>query len=150
MAKRGRPSKFTAEIAAEICRRIADGHSLREIGGDAGMPAKPTIVRWLDRQDFRAQYARAKEAQADHFADEILEIADDASNDWMERNVGEEVVVVPDHEHISRSKLRVDARKWLMSKMAPKKYGDKVSLEHGGEGGGPVVFKTVYESRQGS
>lgn len=100
------------------------------------MPDKSTVLRWLARYpEFRDQYAQAREAQADHFADEILEIADDASNDWMVRKQGEDEVEVTNHEHISRSKLRVDARKWLMSKMAPKKYGERITQEHTGSVG---------------
>src|SRR4051794_16693229 len=71
-----------------------------------------------------ATSTRARAAQADHFADEIIAIADDTSGDWIERD-GELMV---NHEHIQRSRLRVDARKWLMARMAPKKYGDKVVL----------------------
>lgn len=93
------------------------------------MPAKSTFLRWLsERPALQDQYARAREAQADHYADEIVEISDDGSNDWMSRQQGEETVRVVDHEHISRSKLRVDSRKWLMSKLAPKKYGEKLEL----------------------
>jgi len=129
-----------ATTFATICEHIADGKSLREICRAEGMPSKTTVMRWLaDSQEFRDQYARAREAQADHFADEILEIADDATNDWMTRKVGEETTTVADHEHISRSRLRVDARKWLMSKMAPKKYGDKLDMELSGKDGAPIV-----------
>ena len=133
-AKRtGRPSSFTKETADIICERISNGESLREICRSDDMPSKTTVMRWLGSNEaFRDQYARAREAQADHFADEILEIADDGTNDWMTRGVGEDATTVPDHEHISRSKLRVDARKWLMSKMAPKKYGDRVETVHSG------------------
>lgn len=126
-----RQSDFTDDVAGEICDRIANGQSLREICREDGMPDKSTVLRWLGDSRyaaFRDQYARAREAQADHFAEEILEISDDARNDWMMRQIGEEVAAVPDHEHISRSKLRVDSRKWLMSKLAPKKYGDKLEL----------------------
>jgi hypothetical protein len=98
------------------------------------------VYRWLAADGgFRDRYVRAREAQADRFADEIIEIADDATNDWMERRQGEETVRVVDHEHIQRSRLRVDARKWLMAKLAPKKYGDSVALTGGG--GGPLVIK---------
>lgn len=130
-----RPSDFTPEIAAEICARIANGQSVREIGRADDMPADRTIWRWLNEfEPFRQQYVRAKEAQADHFGEEILEIADDGTNDWMLRQHGEDdTVEVPNHEHIQRSKLRVDARKWLMSKMAPKKYGDKLDVEQSGQ-----------------
>lgn len=131
----GRPSSFTKTTGDTICGLIADGHSLREICRSEDMPDKATVLRWLgdDRNtSFRDQYVRAREAQADHFAEEILEISDDGTNDWMVRQSGEDVIEVPNHEHISRSKLRVDSRKWLMSKLAPKKYGDKLDVEHGG------------------
>ena len=98
------------------------------------MPSAETVRRWLlDNEDFCAQYVRAREVQADRFAEEILEIADDASDDWTVGEGGKKAV---DHEHVQRSRLRVDTRKWLMARMAPKKYGDK--LQHTGEGGGPI------------
>lgn len=92
------------------------------------------ITDWVrDDPDFAKMYARAKEAQADRFAEEIVEISDDGSNDWMEREIAAGVVVtVPDHEHINRSKLRVDTRKFLMAKMAPRKYGDVQTHKHEG------------------
>lgn len=137
-----RASSFTQAIADTICTRLADGQSLREICRDEEMPSQSMVFRWLaDNDTFREQYARAREAQADRFADEILEIADDGSNDWMLRKVGEEDVEVANHEHISRSKLRVDARKWLMSKMAPKKYGDK--LTHASDPENPMTLTPV-------
>jgi hypothetical protein len=82
-----------------------------------------------NNKDFREQYARARDAQADTLADEIIDIADDGSNDWMERELesGKTIEVV-NAEHISRSKLRVDARKWVAAKLKPKKYGDKTLL----------------------
>jgi len=98
------------------------------------MPDKSTVFRWLESKEaFRDQYAQACNARADYWADEILEIADDGTNDWMLRKSGDDEIEVVNHENISRSKLRVDARKWLMSKMAPKKYGDKTTTEHTGE-----------------
>lgn len=131
---------YSPQLAALICERIADGRSLRDICADDDMPVKSSILKWLGlHQDFADQYARAREAQADHFAEEILDIADDGTNDWMKRQQGEETVEVANHEHISRSKLRVDARKWLMSKMAPKKYGDKITQEVTGADGAPLV-----------
>jgi len=67
---------------------------------------------------------------AEHFAEEILEIADDGSNDWIERELESgHVVKVADHKHIARSRLRVDTRKWLMSKLLPKKYGDRLGVD---------------------
>ena len=124
----GRPSIFTDDLAATICRRIADGESLRSVCRDADMPGKATVLRWLDEnEEFRDQYARAREAQADHFAEEILEIADDATNDFMDRKRKDgSLETVVDAENIQRSRLRVDARKWLMARMAPKKYGSRI------------------------
>lgn len=114
-------------IFGTICERISNGESLREICRSEGMPDKSTVLRWLASDEtIRDQYAHARELQADHFADEILEISDDGSNDWMLRKQGDDDVEVVNHEHISRSKLRVDSRKWLMSKVAPKKYGDRI------------------------
>src|SRR5580704_13515149 len=132
----GRPSAYTDEIADAICLRIAEGESLREICKDDGMPDKVTALRWLQKPqyaEFRTQYARAREEQADRFADEILEIADDSTGDVEILPVTDGVAAeVVNHENIQRSRLRVDARKWAASKLAPKKYGDRVLNEHFG------------------
>lgn len=114
---------------------MAEGESLREICRTKGYPAESTVRLWAvtDRDGFAAFYARAREAQVDRWAEEIVEIADDASNDWMERKNGDGTTSkVPDQENINRSRLRVDTRKWLMSKIAPKKYGEKITQEHTG------------------
>jgi transposase-like protein len=122
----GRPSVFSEKLADEICRLIAEGVSLSDVCRREGMPVRQTVHDWVinNRDGFGDRYARARELQADRFAEELLEIADDTSHDVVERN-GELVV---DHEHIQRSKLRVDTRKWLMARMAPRKWGDKVVL----------------------
>ena len=95
---------------------------------------------WLDGRhpEFSQQYAHAREAQADKLAEEILLIADDGSNDTYTDGDGN---CRTDAEAIQRSKLRVDARKWLASKMAPKKYGDKVAIG-GADDLGPVQSVT--------
>jgi hypothetical protein len=86
-----------------------------------------------EHEEFREQYAQAREAQADTWADEIVEIADDGSNDWLARSHGEDDEGWRvNGEHIQRSRLRVDARKWLMGKASPKKYGDKIEHDHRG------------------
>lgn len=141
--KRGRPSTFTQEAADEICMRIAEGHSLRSICLEDGMPPMRTVLRWLadeNNEDFRRQYARAREAQADALFDEILDIAEDGSNDWMERKNADGVVIgwQENGEALRRSALRVDARKWMAGKLAPKKYSDKQSVEHTGPDGGAI------------
>jgi hypothetical protein len=129
----GRPAEYGPDVVELICARLVDGESLREICRDEAMPARSTIFRWLAvHEDFRVNYAHAREMQADAWADEIVAIADDAFGDWMERG-GRHVV---NAERIQRSRLRVDARKWLMGKAAPKKYGEKVA---GKDGAGLVV-----------
>ena len=134
--KKGRPSRYTPELAAKICARLAEGETLRSICRDETMPSKTTLLRWLADErnvDFRDQYAHAREMQADALFDEALEIADDASGDWTVDKDGKKTL---DHEHVQRSRLRVDTRKWAAGKLAPKRYGDK--LQHTGEGGGPI------------
>jgi len=123
---------YTPELAARICAEMARGRSLRSVCSDEGMPAESTVRLWAteDRDGFAAHYARAREAQMDALGEDILEIADDTRGDFKKNADGVEVV---DSEAIQRSKLRVDARKWLMSKIAPKRYGDKLDLEHSGQ-----------------
>lgn len=131
-----RPSDFTQETADIICERIAEGQSLRSICLADDMPAMRTVFNWLAKSEaFVQQYTRARDAQADALADEIVDIADDGSRDYAKDADGREVV---DHDHIARSRLRVDARKWIASKLKPKKYGDKLSTELTGADGGPV------------
>jgi hypothetical protein len=125
----------------EICVRIADGETVRQIAASEHMVAASTIYATLAAdKNFADQYARARDAQLLRWEDELLEIADDATNDWMlrEGKDGEPGVGVPNHDHIQRSKVRLDTRKWLMSKRAPKKYGDKLSTEITGEDGGAI------------
>ena len=133
----GRPSKYSDKLVATICERLIEGQSLREICRDDDMPGERTVYAWLSqREDFQQRYALAREAQADLMAEEILDIADNASNDWMERNGDDNEGWQVNGEHIQRSRLRVDSRKWLMSKLKPKKYGDKV--QHSGDPDNPV------------
>jgi hypothetical protein len=90
------------------------------------MPSMTTVMRWLadgTKQEFRLHYAHAREAQADLLAAEILEIADDSSGDIITNKDGSTRL---DREFVARARLRVDARKWMASKLAPKKYGVKI------------------------
>lgn len=118
----GRPPEYTEAIAKEICLAIStSSHGLRKLCKDnPHWPSYPVIFRWLleNTDNFRDRYAIAKEAQCEVFADEIMEIADNGSND-----IGNDGKVKK--EVINRSRLRVDSRKWLMSKLQAKKYGDK-------------------------
>lgn len=133
--------EFSQEIADTICERIANGESLRSICANDDMPSQVSVFRWLAaRDEFSKQYALAREAQADALFDEMLDIADDGRNDWMatkddEGGSGWRA----NGEHIQRSKIRLDARKWMASKLQPKKYGDKITQELTGAGGAPLV-----------
>lgn len=122
-------------IKDTICERIADGESLRAICGEDGMPAKATVFAWLgEDQSFSDQYARARETQADAVFDDILTIADDGRNDWMERKNAEGANIgwMENGEALRRSQLRIDARKWMAGKLKPKKYGEKLDINHSG------------------
>jgi hypothetical protein len=95
------------------------------------MPSHVTVyeMRAADR-GFATAYARARDAQLEAWEDELLDIAEDGSNDWIDREVARgRMERQPDREHIERSKLRCDQRKWLMSKRAPQRYGDLLRLE---------------------
>lgn len=128
--------QYSEEIADRICDALADARSLRSICAEPDMPSQSTVFRWLADErfaSFRERYARAREAQADAIFDEILDIADDGSNDWMERRREDgSVDEVFNHEHVQRSKLRIEARRWMAGKLRPKVYGEKVEHEHTG------------------
>ncbi len=131
----GRPSTYTEKVGTIICDRIANGESLRSIARDPKLPGRETIYRWRDKNSaFDKQYTRAREMLYEGWADEIIEIADDSTTDLVTktgRNGATYEAV--DQEHIQRSRLKVDTRKWLLSKLLPKQYGDRVEVEHGGE-----------------
>jgi hypothetical protein len=126
---------YTPEIGDKICEAIAtSADGLRTICKREGMPAVRTVLNWLaqgskedsskELQAFLHQYAHAREAQADFLVEEMLSIADDGNSDLTETEEGTTV----NNEVIQRSRLRVDTRKWIASKLRPKKYGDKLDL----------------------
>jgi hypothetical protein len=128
--KTGRPTLYTQELADLVCERVATctfGLSrLCEVNQD--LPVKSTINLWRYKYpEFSVQYAQAKLKQADLLAEECLDIADDGTNDWME-TFGEdgETNYKLNGEHVQRSRLRIDTRKFLAAKLLPKQYGDKV------------------------
>lgn len=114
MAALGRPSDYSPQKAENICEAIAEGKSLKAICADDNTLTQAKVFRWLATfADFREMYARAREAQVEVFAAEIMDITD-------------EVIPPNDNAAVQRARLRVDTRKWLMSKLAPKKYGDRI------------------------
>lgn len=136
MGSKGRPSKYTKELGKLICKRISDGESVRNICLDATMPSSSMIYRWLLHPkylSFREQYARSRDIQAEQMFEELLNIADDGENDYMTITKGDVSYNVEDREVTNRSKLRVETRKWYLSKVLPKKFGDKLDLTSAGE-----------------
>lgn len=119
--------RYPESIKADILAEIANGRSLRSICRDEGMPSVKSFLAWVkdDENGLGKQYARAMEMRAEALFEEILEIADDGINDTYSKEDGSDAV---NHDVIARSRLRVDARKWALSKMMPKKYGDKLDL----------------------
>jgi hypothetical protein len=142
----GRPPLYTPELAQEICRRIASGETLKAICSDPKMPCRPVVSDWVlrDTDGFASLYARAKEQRAEVWADDLVEISDDGSRDYVDGEDGERRYV--DHEHITRSRLRVDTRKWLMSKILPKQYGDRTTTELANADGKPLVVYNVNKT----
>jgi len=117
-AKLGRPVIYSKELADTICDRIAKGESLRKICLDESMPARKTIHLWLldkEKEDFLHHYNVASNIRADELFDELQDIADNEEGD------------------VQRDRLRVDTRKWYLSKVLPKKFGDKLDVTTDGE-----------------
>ena len=128
----------TINNAERICALLAEGYTLRQIARELSFRSASAIVNWANEDaGFRERYARAMDLRCERMAEEILEISDDGSNDWMER----EGLIVPDHENVQRSRLRVDSRKWLLGKMMPRKFGDKVTQEIAGDASAPLITR---------
>jgi hypothetical protein len=132
----GRPSSYSGAIADLICERMICGRgdkpeSLRSICRDKKMPPLGTVMRWLAKYpEFREQYRAAREAQTEVHHEEILEIADNCTDDIKQlMGDGETGLNQINHSAIARAKLQVDTRKWIMSKMQPKKYGDSTTIK---------------------
>ena len=132
-----RPSIFTEELASEICRRLSLGESARQICRGDDMPVMSTLMKWLTEPDkiaFSEQYSRARDCQADFYADEIIDIADE---------LGEGV----DSNAINIARLRIDSRKWKVARMSPRKYGDKQQIDHTSSDDSfrPTIIKLIAE-----
>ncbi len=130
--KGGRPTGYTKELGEEICDMLATtSDGLTTICKNEDMPHVSTVHRWLSKhKEFSDNYARARDAQADLLSDQIISIADDHKDDTIiNPNTG---VPQMNAEWVARCRLQVDARKWKASKLAPKKYGERVQTEHSG------------------
>jgi hypothetical protein len=146
----GRPSSYDYELGTVICERLAAGESLKGICRDEGMPPHQTVLRWaLTNPEFRDQYKLARDMQAETMADEILEIADDGRNDWMEKHDKDGVMMGwrENGEAMRRSQLRIESRKWLAAKLLPKRWGDKTITEVTGADGAPLIQPQIIDTR---
>lgn len=117
--KKGRPSLYSKKLAEDICSQISAGSHLNAICKQANMPTRTTVYKWLESNPaFADMYARARDERTDLMADEIIDIADQTFGDTAA---------------VMKARLQVDTRKWLMAKMSPKKYGDKIQQEITGD-----------------
>lgn len=137
----GRPEIYNRDLADAVCAEIMQGFSLRTICKAESMPCITTVVKWLrEKPEFTSQYEKAKAEQADWLAEDMLDIADDGTNDWIEKQGKDgESYVALNSEHVQRSRLRIDTRKWIASKLKPKKYGEKIEI--GGDKENPINHK---------
>lgn len=134
--------KITPAIQDEICERIAIGQSARKIAEDPTMPSIRAIFYLLRTDEsFLQQYIRAKEEQAEYLIEELLDISDDAKNDWMQKNAADNPGWVINGEHIARSRLRIETRKWIAAKLKPIKYGDSIKVTH--DHNSPVTLEAL-------
>jgi hypothetical protein len=132
----GRPESYTEDLGAFICKELMKGKTLTKICKDPKVPCLSIVYSWLTplhpryKEGFSKSYRMAREVQAEVLADQMLDIADDGMNDTYERwnpKTGKMEKVV-DYDHIKRSALRVDTRKWEAAHMLPTKYSDRVQL----------------------
>ena len=136
-SRAGRRSSFTPEVAERFCEAIAEGKTIRKACALPGMPDAKTIFKWLrECPEFLQQYARGREFGCDALFDEMREIADDASGDYSEDENGNPRF---NGEHVQRSRLRIDTIKWQLSKLLPRRYGDKLDLSHGVQPSDPLA-----------
>lgn len=130
---KGRPTIYSKELTETICLRISNGRSLRDVCSDSDIPTMSTVMKWLSKNnDFSEQYRVATDNRHDFHFEEMLDIADN---------------VIPDTAEIAKARLKIDTRKWMLSRMNPKKYSDKQSIEHTGPNGGAIdlSLKVVFE-----
>lgn len=125
----GRPSDYNLELAKKICRLIATSNKgLKQICAENDdLPTQQTVFEWrLDHDEFAGLYARAKCQQVEFLVDEIITISDEASKDHIITEAGKKAC---NAEYLNRSRLRVDTRKWIAAKLAPRLYGDRTVVE---------------------
>jgi hypothetical protein len=128
------------DILDKVLIRIENGEALRTILKDDDMPSSRTFFKWLDSNElYVKQYARACEIRAENLFDEIIEIADDSSGDTKYDKDGNSYL---DNEYVQRSRVKIDARKWVLGKLNPKRFSDKVT--HEGNPDNPIKIDITF------
>lgn len=136
--------KEKEKIITKVCDRVANGEALRTILAEKNMIDKNTFYIWIDADPSKSeQYARSCAERAESMFEDILNIADNQEEDTIVVN-GVEMV---NHNSINRARLRVDARKWALSKLMPKKYGDKVDITTDGDAIKPAQINVSYNGK---
>ena len=126
--RKGVGSPYPPEVIDEFLARLVEGGSIGSVCRDPEMPSAQAVAYWLQHNPaFREKYEAARVVQADILFDNLLDIADDSAEDWTTNEDGEKRL---NGEAVARSRLRIDARKWILSKLIPKKYGDKIEVNH--------------------
>ena len=138
----GRPSVYSDALACLICERIAMGESLRSICRDEDTPAMSTVFKWLnENKSFSEQYARAKEESAEYHADGMIDLCDIEPSVVVDQNG----VARVDAGWVQWNRVRIDTRKWVASKLKPKKYGEYTRNEITGKDGGAVQVDVMAQ-----
>lgn len=145
----GKPSAYNRQKAEIICEQLSEGIPLREICRQSGMPAWRTVYDWMYQDaDLAAAIAYSRDMGYDNLAEECLSIADNASNDWMEKRneEGQTIGWQLNGEHVQRSKLRIETRLKLLAKFNPKKYGDALKLS--GDKENPLMLEAQVKAKE--
>ena len=128
----GRPSLYSDALASEFCARVAAGRAVSRVCLDPDMPSQATVYNWLrSKPQFLESYTRAREDLLEHWANEIIDIADTSAIGMKTVTTTEGVKVtvqVSEADMIEHRRLQIESRKWLLAKLAPKKYGDRLGL----------------------
>jgi hypothetical protein len=132
--------KERQKVFDEICYKMEiENLSLNSILKIEGMPAVSTFYAWiLSDEKKQKKYACACEVRADNLFEELLTISDATDKDVIIDMDGNKVT---NHNVIQRDRLRVDSRKWILSKMMPKKYGDKLDMTIDTKGVKPIITR---------
>lgn len=141
-SRRRRRTLYSPALGKALCTMLARGHTLTSICKRPLMPREDVVLKWAmnPTHPFSDQYARAREVGYVRMADQLVDIADDSTNDFMLKVISKDggLAMGLNREALERTRIRLDTRKWLLSKALPKVYGDRLGLEHTGKDGGPI------------